>query len=54
MICILLELPNKNGVVERKNKTLLDIGKTMLNEYNLPSYFWVEAINKLVMFQIEF
>ena len=37
--------PQQNGVVERKNRTLLDMGRTMLREYNLPTYFWAEAIN---------
>jgi hypothetical protein len=31
--------------VERKNITLLDMAMTMLDEYNTPDRFWVEAIN---------
>jgi transposase InsO family protein len=31
--------PQQNGVVERKNRTLLDMARTMLDR------FWVEAIN---------
>jgi hypothetical protein len=31
--------------VERKNRTLLDMARTMLDEYKTPSRFWVEAIN---------
>jgi hypothetical protein len=31
--------------VERKNRTLLDMARTMLNEYNTPDPFWAEAIN---------
>jgi hypothetical protein len=31
--------------VERKNKTLLDMARTMLDEYKTPDQFWVEAIN---------
>ena len=30
----------QNGVVERKNKTLQEMVRTMLNENNLPKYFW--------------
>jgi hypothetical protein len=30
--------------VERKNRTLLDMERTMLDEYNTPDQFWVEAI----------
>ena len=33
-----------NGVVERKNRTLIEAGRTMLEEANLPTYFWEEAI----------
>jgi hypothetical protein len=31
--------------VERKNRTLLDMARTMLDEYKTPDRFWVEAIN---------
>jgi transposase InsO family protein len=37
--------PQQNGVVERKNKTLLDMARIMLDEYNTPDLFWEEAIN---------
>ena len=37
--------PQQNGVVERKNKTLEEMARTMLCERNLPRYFWTEAIN---------
>jgi hypothetical protein len=35
---------NKNGVVERKNRHIAKIARAMLNERNLPNYFWVEAV----------
>ena len=35
----------QNGVVERKNRTLQEMTRTMLNENNLPKYFWAEAVN---------
>ena len=38
-------LLNKNGVVERKNRTLITLARTMLDEYNTPEALWAEAIN---------
>jgi hypothetical protein len=37
--------PQQNGVVERKNITLLDMVRTMLDEYKTPDRFWAKAIN---------
>jgi hypothetical protein len=31
--------------VERKNRTLLDMARTMLDEYKTKDRFWAEAIN---------
>jgi transposase InsO family protein len=35
----------QNGVMERKNGTLLDIARTILDGYKTLDWFWVEAIN---------
>jgi hypothetical protein len=35
----------KNGVAERKNCTLIEMARTMLDEYKTSDQFWVEAIN---------
>jgi transposase InsO family protein len=37
--------PQQNGVVERKNRTLLDMAITMLDEYKTSDRFWAEAVN---------
>jgi transposase InsO family protein len=37
--------PQQNDVVERKNRNLLDMARTMLDEYKTSDRFWVEAIN---------
>jgi hypothetical protein len=37
--------PQQNGVVERKNMTLLDMARTMLGEFKTPERFWMEAVN---------
>jgi hypothetical protein len=37
--------PQQNSVVERKNRTLLDMARTMLDEYKTPDRFWAKAIN---------
>ncbi|WVZ70368.1 hypothetical protein U9M48_019042 [Paspalum notatum var. saurae] len=34
-----------NGVVERKNRTLVEMARTMLDEHMTPRKFWAEAIN---------
>jgi transposase InsO family protein len=37
--------PQQNGVTERKNRTLIEMSRTMLDEYKISDRFWVEAIN---------
>jgi transposase InsO family protein len=37
--------PQSNGLVERKNRTLFDMARSMLSEYNVSHSFWAEAIN---------
>jgi transposase InsO family protein len=34
----------QNGVVERKNRTLIDMARTMVDEYKTSDLFWVDAI----------
>jgi transposase InsO family protein len=37
--------PQQNGIVERKNRILIEAARTMLAEYKTLDIFWVEAIN---------
>ncbi len=34
----------QNGVAERKNRHIVKITHAMLNENNLPNYFWAEVV----------
>nr|GEV58150.1 hypothetical protein [Tanacetum cinerariifolium] len=36
--------PQQNGVVERRNRTLLEAARNMLTFANLPSFLWAESI----------
>ncbi|GKD80419.1 retrovirus-related pol polyprotein from transposon TNT 1-94 [Tanacetum coccineum] len=36
--------PQLNGVVERKNRTLQELSRTMLNEQSLPQKFWCNVV----------
>jgi transposase InsO family protein len=35
----------QNGVMERKNRTLVEMTRTMFNEHRTPRHFWVDAIS---------
>jgi transposase InsO family protein len=35
----------QNGVAERKNRTLIKMARTMLDEYKTSDHFWAEVIN---------
>ena len=37
--------PQQNGVVERKNRSLEELARTMLNENSPPKYFWADVVN---------
>ncbi|XP_014522213.1 uncharacterized protein LOC106778740 [Vigna radiata var. radiata] len=36
--------PQQNGVVERKNRVLEELARSMLNDRDIPKYFWADAI----------
>ncbi|CAJ2666514.1 unnamed protein product [Trifolium pratense] len=37
--------PQQNGVVERKNRTLQEMARTMMHETNVAKFLWAEAVN---------
>jgi len=37
--------PQQNGVVERKNRTILNMVRNMLKSKNMPKEFWAEAVD---------
>ncbi|XP_059627119.1 uncharacterized protein LOC132269916 [Cornus florida] len=37
--------PQQNGVSERKNRTILNMVRSMLTRRNVPNNFWLEAVN---------
>nr|GEY16720.1 integrase, catalytic region, zinc finger, CCHC-type, peptidase aspartic, catalytic [Tanacetum cinerariifolium] len=38
------QTPEQNGVVERRNRTLVEAARTMLSTAKVPLFFWAEAI----------
>jgi len=36
--------PQQNGIVKMKNMHTVEIARAMLNEKNLPNYFWAEVV----------
>jgi transposase InsO family protein len=40
-----LYVPQQNGIVERKNQTLVEMARTMLDEHRTSRHFWAKAIN---------
>jgi hypothetical protein len=42
------ETPQQNGVVERKNRTVMEMERTMLNESRLNDMFWPQVVHTAV------
>jgi hypothetical protein len=38
-------VPQQNGVVEQKNRTLVEMARTLLDEHKTPRHFWADAIS---------
>jgi transposase InsO family protein len=43
--------PQQNGVAERKNRTILDMVRSMLKSKNMPKEFWAKAVRCAVYLQ---
>ncbi|KAM2036667.1 hypothetical protein ACFX16_039588 [Malus domestica] len=40
--------PYQNGVVERKNRTVIEMAKSVLHDKGMPYYMWAEAVHTVV------
>jgi len=40
--------PEQNGVVERKNRSIVEFVQAMLHDQKLPKFLWGEATNTMV------
>lgn len=40
--------PQQNGVGERKNRHIAQVARALMNEKNMPNYYWVEAVATVV------
>ena len=38
------DTPQQNGIVERKNRHLLEVGRALMFHMNIPTYLWGDAI----------
>ncbi|MDM1625959.1 transposase family protein, partial [Escherichia coli] len=40
--------PQQNGVAERKNRHIAEDARALMNEKNMPHYFWAEAVSTAI------
>ena len=43
--------PKQNDVVERKNRSVVEEARAMLEEKSMPKFYWVEAVRTAVYIQ---
>ena len=43
--------PQQNGVVERKNRTIMEVAREMIHDQDLPMHLWAEAARTMVYVQ---
>ena len=41
-------MPEQNGVAERKNRSVVEAARAMLEEKSLPKFYWAEAVRTAV------
>ncbi|GJU77988.1 retrovirus-related pol polyprotein from transposon TNT 1-94, partial [Tanacetum coccineum] len=44
----MLDTPQQNGVVERQNRTLMEMVRSMISKYSLPKNLWIYALRTAV------
>ena len=44
--------PDQNGVVKIRNRTLMDMARSMLSNSNLPNFLWTSVLNILTLFKL--
>ncbi|GKC94361.1 retrovirus-related pol polyprotein from transposon TNT 1-94 [Tanacetum coccineum] len=45
-------IPEHNGIVERRNRTLVKVARTMLSAAKIPLFFWVKQLQQHVLLKI--
>ena len=40
--------PQQNGVAERKNRHIAEVARALMNEKEMPGYYWAEAVHTAV------
>ena len=40
--------PHQNGIAERKNRTIVEMARSLLKEKDMPNSFWAEAVSTAV------
>ena len=43
--------PEQNGVAERKNRSVVEVARAMLEEKSMPKFYWAEAVRTAVYIQ---
>jgi hypothetical protein len=43
--------PEQNGVAKRKNRSIVEVARAMLEEKSMPKFYWAEAVRTAVYIQ---